>query len=458
MKCKAGFNSYAELLAHRKEHQVFRAKCLFPKCGRIFSQAYLLYDHEAQHYNTYTCKFTGCGKVYRSQSEMEKHLDDHSAPEKVLPPPEGQLNPSGNEVTANSEGSAGEGRAQTGIEKSLGSDSRGGEWETDKADPAATSQGQLSAAELQQADIPLSNGLENPDSTTVLRTNEVAVSIKVSVNHGVEDDFGKPGNLTVEGAGEPLVTDVHKPGVGAAVHLCHPGFQEKKDHECLNEAQIAQNSLASSESLKMCDLNPHSLERQVNTLMTFSVQNEAGLEDNSQICKFECGGDVKTSSSLYDLPLKTLESITYVPSQPDLSSPLGSPSVPPKAPGQKFRCQVEGCTRAYNSSQSIGKHMKTAHPDQYAAFKLQRKTKKGQKSNNLSTPNHGKCVYFLPSQVSSSNHAFFYTTDQSQWEPCLFSPVAACLAFHFPSSFSKCINSIVTLSGKCPKSKYTFSG
>lgn len=70
MKCKAGFNSYEELLTHRKEHQVFRAKCMFPKCGRIFSEAYLLYDHEAQHYNTYTCKFTGCGKVYRSQSEL----------------------------------------------------------------------------------------------------------------------------------------------------------------------------------------------------------------------------------------------------------------------------------------------------------------------------------------------------------------------------------------------------
>ncbi|XP_006538041.1 zinc finger protein 292 isoform X3 [Mus musculus] len=419
MKCKAGFNSYAELLAHRKEHQVFRAKCLFPKCGRIFSQAYLLYDHEAQHYNTYTCKFTGCGKVYRSQSEMEKHQDGHSHPETGLPP-EDQLQPSGNDVNPDSGATAAGGRSENSIDKNLGSN-RSADWEKNRAEPAVTKHGQISAAELRQANIPLSNGLETRDNTTVLRTNEVAVSIKVSVNHGVEGDFGKQENLTMEGTGEPLITDVHKPGIGAGVQLCHPGFQEKKGHECLNEAQ---NSLSNSESLKMDDLNPQSLERQVNTLMTFSVQNEAGLEDNSQICKFECGGDVKTSSSLYDLPLKTLESITFVQSQPDLSSPLGSPSVPPKAPGQKFSCQVEGCTRTYNSSQSIGKHMKTAHPDQYAAFKLQRKTKK----------------------------------DQSQWEPCLFSPGAACLAFHFPSSFSKCISSIVTLSGKCPKSKYTFSG
>ncbi|XP_052574742.1 zinc finger protein 292 isoform X1 [Peromyscus californicus insignis] len=419
MKCKAGFNSYAELLAHRKEHQVFRAKCLFPKCGRIFSQAYLLYDHEAQHYNTYTCKFTGCGKVYRSQSEMEKHVDDHSAPEKELPP-EDQLNLSGNDVNQNTEGCTGGERtmlsSERNIEKSLGAD-RSDDWDKSQAESDVTQQGQLSASELRQANIPLSNGLGNPENTTVLQTNEVAVSIKVSLNHGTEDDFGKQENLTMEGTGEPLVTELHKPSDGAAVGLCHPCLQEQKQHEHLNEAQMAQNSLANSESMKMGDLNPQNLERQVNTLMTFSIPSQAGLQDSSQTPKFECGGDVKTSSSLYNLPLKTLESIAFVPSQLSLSSSLGAPSVPPKAPVQKFSCQVEGCTRTYNSSQSIGKHMKTAHPDQYAAFKMQRKTKKGQKPNNLNTPNHGKCVYFLPSQVSSSNHAFFTPQTKASGNP-----------------------------------------
>ncbi|XP_035312633.1 zinc finger protein 292 isoform X1 [Cricetulus griseus] len=417
MKCKAGFNSYAELLAHRKEHQVFRAKCLFPKCGRIFSQAYLLYDHEAQHYNTYTCKFTGCGKVYRSQSEMEKHVDDHSTPEKVLSP-EDQLHLSGNDVAQNTDGNTGEGRAVlppgSSIEKSVGTD-RSVDWDKSQAESAGTKEGQLSASELRQANVPLSNGLENPDNTAVLPTSKVAVSIKVSLNHGIEDNFGKQENLMVEGTGEPLVTDLHKPGEGAAVGLCHLSLQEQKQH--LSEAQIAQTPLAHAESLKMGDLNPQTLERQVNTLMTFSIQSQAGLEDSPQTSKFECGGDVKTSSNLYNLPLKTLESIAFVPSQLSLSSSLEAPSVPPKAPVQKFSCQVEGCTRTYNSSQSIGKHMKTAHPDQYAAFKMQRKTKKGQKSNNLNTPNHGKCVYFLPPQVSSSNHAFFTPQTKASGNP-----------------------------------------
>uniref|UniRef100_G1NY30 Zinc finger protein 292 n=1 Tax=Myotis lucifugus TaxID=59463 RepID=G1NY30_MYOLU len=405
MKCKAGFNSYAELLTHRKEHQVFRAKCMFPKCGRIFSEAYLLYDHEAQHYNTYTCKFTGCGKVYRSQSELEKHLDDHSTPEKALPP-EDQLNSSGAsvqlpKVNQNSEGTT----DKNNVENTLSTD-RCDAWDKSNEESAVAKQDHISASELRQADEPSSDGLENPATTPLLQASEVAVSIKVSLNQGIEDNFGKQENSTVEDTGESLVTNIHTVVEDTCNDLC-PSFQERKEQDCFNEAQITQNSLVNSEMLKIGDLTPQNLERQVNNLMTFSVQNQTGFQNSLPTSKLECGGNVKTSANLYNLPLKTLESITFVPPQPNLSSSLGTPSVPPKAPVQKFSCQVEGCTRTYNSSQSIGKHMKTAHPDQYAAFKMQCKSKKGQKSNNLNVPNNGKFVYFLPSQVSSSNNAFF---------------------------------------------------
>ncbi|KAM8779429.1 zinc finger protein 292 isoform 2-T3 [Rhynchonycteris naso] len=424
MKCKAGFNSYAELLTHRKEHQVFRAKCMFPKCGRIFSEAYLLYDHEAQHYNTYTCKFTGCGKVYRSQSELEKHLDDHNTPEKVLPP-ENQLNSSGasvqpSEVNQNSGGNTERERSRLLSEnniKNTSSADRDDAWDKSKAELAVAKQDQTSASELRQAEAPLSNDLDNPATTPLLQASEVAVSIKVSLNQGVEDNFGKQENSTVEDTGESLVTNLHTVVEDTCNDLCQPGFQERKEQDCFNEAQITENSLVNSETLKIGDLTPQNIERQVNSLMTFSVQNQTGFQNSLPTSKFECGGNVKTSSSLYNLPLKTLESIAFVPPQPNLSSPLGIPSVPPKAPVQKFSCQVEGCTRSYNSSQSIGKHMKTAHPDQYAAFKMQCKSKKGQKSNNLNTPNNGKFVYFLPSQVNSSNNAFFTPQTKANGNP-----------------------------------------
>lgn len=423
MKCKAGFNSYAELLTHRKEHQVFRAKCMFPKCGRIFSEAYLLYDHEAQHYNTYTCKFTGCGKVYRSQSELEKHLDDHSNPEKVEPP-ENQPNSSGDSlqpstVNQNTEGNTEKEKGtsvlalENKIENAMSAD-RSDSWNKNKTESPLTNQDQIPASDFKQSDGPLSKGMENSVTTPLLQASEVAVSIKVSLNQGIEDNFGKQEGSTVEESSEPLATDLHTP-VENTNDLCHPGLQERKEQNCFNEAQLTQNSSVSPETLKIGNLASHNLGRQMNNLMTFPVQNQAELQ-NLPASKFECGGNVKTPPTLYNLPLKTLESIAFAPPQPNPT--LGTPSVPPKeAPVQKFSCQVEGCTRTYNSSQSIGKHMKTAHPDQYAAFKMQRKGKKGQKSNNLNAPNSGKFVYFLPSQASSSNNAFFTPQTKASGNP-----------------------------------------
>ncbi|XP_036398095.1 zinc finger protein 292-like [Megalops cyprinoides] len=84
MNCKASFLTNAELLMHRKEHTTFKAKCMFPKCGRIFSEAYMLYDHEAQHYNTFTCKVAGCGKIFHAQSQLDLHQEDHLKKEDPL--------------------------------------------------------------------------------------------------------------------------------------------------------------------------------------------------------------------------------------------------------------------------------------------------------------------------------------------------------------------------------------
>ncbi|KAG7255032.1 hypothetical protein CRUP_000324 [Coryphaenoides rupestris] len=58
LNCKASFQSNPELLVHRKSHSVFKARCIFTSCGKIFNDAYKLYDHEAQHYKTFTSAFT----------------------------------------------------------------------------------------------------------------------------------------------------------------------------------------------------------------------------------------------------------------------------------------------------------------------------------------------------------------------------------------------------------------
>ncbi|KAL6105559.1 znf292 [Pungitius sinensis] len=111
LDCKSNFNSNSELLMHRKTHQEFKAQCMFPNCGQVFGEAYLLYDHEAQHYLTYTCQTENCGKIFYSQSQFLSHQENHSASDagnslsfthqnppdasKVEPPPESAAPPSG---------------------------------------------------------------------------------------------------------------------------------------------------------------------------------------------------------------------------------------------------------------------------------------------------------------------------------------------------------------------------
>lgn len=83
LDCKANFNSNSELLMHRKTHSEFRAQCMFPNCGNIFSEAYLLYDHEAQHYLTYTCQVDNCGKIFYSQPQFMLHQENHGTNDTV---------------------------------------------------------------------------------------------------------------------------------------------------------------------------------------------------------------------------------------------------------------------------------------------------------------------------------------------------------------------------------------
>ncbi|TDG98845.1 hypothetical protein EPR50_G00205190 [Perca flavescens] len=83
LDCKANFNSNSELLMHRKTHPEFKAQCMFPNCGQVFSEAYLLYDHEAQHYLTYTCQTDNCGKIFYSQSQFLSHQENHSTNDAV---------------------------------------------------------------------------------------------------------------------------------------------------------------------------------------------------------------------------------------------------------------------------------------------------------------------------------------------------------------------------------------
>uniref|UniRef100_A0A8C1KXA2 Zinc finger protein 292a n=1 Tax=Cyprinus carpio TaxID=7962 RepID=A0A8C1KXA2_CYPCA len=78
LECNCSFSSHAELLIHRKEHAEFKAQCAYPNCERIFKETYLLYDHEAQHYMSFSCKSHNCDKMFYTLSELKLHQKRHT--------------------------------------------------------------------------------------------------------------------------------------------------------------------------------------------------------------------------------------------------------------------------------------------------------------------------------------------------------------------------------------------
>ncbi|KFV93592.1 Zinc finger protein 292, partial [Eurypyga helias] len=441
MKCKASFNSYAELLTHRKEHQVFRAKCMFPKCGRVFSEAYLLYDHEAQHYNTFTCKATGCGKVYRSQNELEKHTEGHSKQPEKQPESQADQSDLSQPSNENTDGAAVKEELTSPLSDNQSSFTEGEDtvWNPVKAEPVGNENmnASVSISVCQNGSLP-NAGSEQPPAGSV--KTEVAVpasSVKVlTVNQKIRDNFVKRGKLAAA-AGQ---IDTTKPGAQQlcpAVDSCLPILQDRKEEACLSQPQNIQNISVTSDTLKPEEIEPKSLERQVSIVNPFSVQNQTGYRTSVPIPKLELEDSIKAAANLYNLPLKTLESITFIPSQPNVNSSL----VPAVSPVQKFNCQVEGCTRTYNSSQSIGKHMKAAHPDQYAAFKMQRKNKKPRKSASVqNAPNDGKIVFLMPSQVGDPADAALTAQNKPNLNPTCSGQVQHVSSALFPTHLENLAN------------------
>lgn len=399
MKCKASFNSYAELLSHRKEHPVFRAKCMFPKCGRVFSEAYLLYDHEAQHYNTYTCKFAGCGKVYRSQNELEKHIDDHTKQSEKILQPNGENNFSQSlEISENAEETCPKEVLVPPPDNSINECAKAENCLSDEVKDEAfkSEETEISADVLEQSNSVSTESVEQPVPAPV-KTDSVVLSSNLLMpllGQKIRENMARKGKLPTVSTKTDIDAPVVQQLCSAIKDTCDPTvFQDGKEDDCVSLIQAVSMNSVKHEPESLAVKSP---EKHISH-MPFSIQNQTGYQ---HILSPKLEESIKSATNLYNLPLKTLEGVTITPAQSSLGTSF-VPLISLTAPVQKFTCQVEGCTRIYNSSQSIGKHMKTAHPDQYAAFKMERKNKKSRKTSSLQNLPKDNQVVFLPSHVST---------------------------------------------------------
>ncbi|XP_039199011.1 zinc finger protein 292 isoform X1 [Crotalus tigris] len=444
IKCKASFNSYAELLSHRKEHPVFRARCMFPKCGRVFSEAYLLYDHEAQHYNTFTCKVAGCGKVYHSQNELEKHIEDHTKSEKILQS-DGDSNCSQSlENNENTEEVHPEEMLVLSSDSNVNNCAEVENYVTDEIhdESLGSESTKLSTNALEQPNsISIDSG--EPRLTTAARTESLGPASNVLMpllGQKIRENMAKKGKLPAVNIAIDVGASVIHPFCSTVEDTCSDlsVFHEGKEDDCVGEAQTISMNSAKLES----DALATKSQGKESSHMSFSTENQLECQ-NLLSPKPQLEESVKPAANLYNQPLKNLGEISLASTQNNVGTTF-LPVVPLAAPVPRFTCQVEGCTRIYNSSQSIGKHMKTTHPDQYAEFKMQCKNKKSKKISLQNLPND-KPVYFLPSQVSTPATDAFPPQTKTTLNPTCTSQLQQLSNVLFPTRLENTTNSLLPI-------------
>ena len=343
LNCKASFLSNTELLLHRKTHSVFKARCMFPKCGKTFNEAFKLYDHEAQHYKTFTCKVLDCGKVFHSQQQLDLHLEKHATLEEEIL--------SSEHISQNMQ------PGPSLIEQMLVNH---------------TPSKQATSQENWNVKLPMS--LEG-----VLKSSQASSETEggYSVKH-------EPQNM-------PFSTSHTSSLNNSVIQPLNSSMSDTDEHrDCFDYLRPhQQNQTVRPREANLGDVS-HDCNADIprgQPQMFLGDVNPRSMSYNSE-CNIPMPvqqGPMCSSNLLTPSPLQKS-------TEPAMSQPL-PPSVTPQPlsrdraensmtsltcagplPGQRerYHCAFETCARHYSSYRSVAKHMKTVHPDFYEQWKVAR--------------------------------------------------------------------------------------
>ncbi|XP_026158030.1 zinc finger protein 292a [Mastacembelus armatus] len=314
LDCYASFNSNSELLMHRKTHPEFKAQCMFPNCGKVFSEAYLLYDHEAQHYLTYTCQTDNCGKIFYSQSQFLSHQENHITNDVA----NNLLIPSHNPT------------ATPNVGPSLGSTES-------KDDTCSTSV----CLERISTDVYVKEG--SITNTSPCRSPEVAKE-PVKVKHSVESMLNSVADAEIKGPEKcytPLTNSTPAP----------------PDVNLLPEAPHA-HAIAGP-----CEVSPVYPVPSV----TNPVANQPAEEHNNvQANEFP-----KVVTQI----VSPIQIKTEIPCSIQ-GYPTSTSAVTAGSEENLHCCPYNDCTRAYSTNKSLSRHVKKQHPEIFEDWKLAKKYNK----------------------------------------------------------------------------------
>lgn len=321
LNCKASFLSNTELLIHRKTHSVFKAKCMFPNCGKIFNAAFKLYDHEAQHYKTFTCKVVDCGKVFHSQQQLDLHQDRH--------------------VTQEEENQSSEQTLQNGQPSpSLAEQMQQENWSTE-----------TESVDQDRGRLPV------PTETLLTSSEEPVDTLKQYTSEHEDKAFSS--------------SHTHNLSNSVIQSVCSSLSETQRYRDNLSDYQRAPQQNQSVPSFEASLNNVLHSQPQ----MFSNIQNTDSVNYNSNLNLPVKQEPPSTSNCLtVQLPHNSVEPAVLQPLPPTVSPQqrAGNRADNSLEQRERFHCALETCPRHYSSYRSVTKHMKAVHPDFYEQWKVAR--------------------------------------------------------------------------------------
>ncbi|XP_041951217.1 zinc finger protein 292b [Alosa sapidissima] len=388
--CKASFNSNAELVVHSKEHASFKAKCMFPGCGKIFHEAFMLYDHEAQHYITFTCKDAGCGKIFHSQAQLDEHQEEHvqKVVEKEI------IDDHATDQACHSDTTTQQLHDHV---NSVGQHQHGDEL-TQSQD---TSQCSTVDDDSLQSPEPLKvkHSVEN-----ILRTNFGPISADDPLK--IKSEPSDPNHYPLQQVPFPDVPMNHQPIMNA-----HPSHQNptrpQESHSgpyMYDQIQSVPNTIMPAtpsyhgavENFQQAPL-PDVLQGHPQPFTHQPFPSQVHRPHNPDFRRPVLAPYQNISANHMPTVGHAPNSVAVLPGNlPPTSQALPARMAPqslnenctvnqmvhppgtngqaqPEVEKERHRCAFESCTRTYSSYRSVTKHMKAVHPDFYVQWKLEKK-------------------------------------------------------------------------------------
>lgn len=400
LNCKASFDTNSELLVHSRGHPCFKARCMFPGCGKVFNEAYKLYDHEAQHYKTFTCKAPGCGKVFHAQSQLEMHKESHNAPKLdtetaesddaclVEPQPHFSSEPAQQDAhpgsPANSScmiSSADQPTSLVKVKHSI----------ENMISPASQGLTQALGHVTCKTKPPVSNLVQQPQMPHMVETQQIRPQLTPSMPSLVDP---RPEESLLDALlNDPMLTPSCPLPPASSYQSLLEDFQQAPSGDVLQaqmESVVSQSHTQSLYSNENAEYGQY-----INPVTPIHTPYQLPYGNNMVPLAQTGHNDPPELPVSQRLPPQVTPFPSNRPVQPLQANTLGS-AVEEK---DRYKCAYETCSRDYSSYRSLTKHMKAAHCEFYTQWKLAKRNSKVQPITSGAPSMNGKCMSSEPLQT-----------------------------------------------------------